>query len=281
MQFPLGTKLRVGSVACGWKHSLLATETGEVYAWGSGRNGELGLGDAVLTADRPALVDAFRTGANTNVKRVLCGWQHSVFHSSSGEVFTCGNNRHGQLGRATTTASSRNVDGVPRPVKADASGAANLVATQVDVGWHFALCLTAESDGKLVSWGKGSHGQLGTEAAWHHFEDPLCMWLTPMCAFAGLGALASVSVATPVPFTSEAGIREIACGSEHALVVTNDGELFSCGWGEHGNLGTAYGYPKAHFLDQGSPHVLLLLSLLLESSLQVMETKKTVRCLKK
>uniref|UniRef100_K3X8Y8 Uncharacterized protein n=1 Tax=Globisporangium ultimum (strain ATCC 200006 / CBS 805.95 / DAOM BR144) TaxID=431595 RepID=K3X8Y8_GLOUD len=85
-------KLRVHSIACGWKHSLLATETGEVYVWGSGRNGELGLGDAVLTAQRPTLVDAFRNedtekGAVT-INRVLCGWQHSVFHASNGEVFT-------------------------------------------------------------------------------------------------------------------------------------------------------------------------------------------------
>lgn len=53
----------------------------------------------------------------------------------------------------------------------------------------------------------------------------------------GHGNFASVAVPTAIPFHNPSGIRSIACGSEHSLVITNDGELSSCGWGEHGNLG--------------------------------------------
>lgn len=56
----------------------------------------------------------------------------------------------------------------------------------------------------------------------------------------GHGNFESVAVPTAVPFHNPSGIRSIACGSEHSLVVTKDGELFSCGWGEHGNLGEFY-----------------------------------------
>ncbi|KAF1334094.1 Regulator of chromosome condensation, partial [Globisporangium splendens] len=230
IEFPVvHGKLRVHSIACGWKHSLLATEVGEVYAWGSGRNGELGLGDALLTAQHPTLVNAFRNedaekGA-TKIKRVLCGWQHSVFHASNGEVFACGSNRHGQLGRMSAIASKK-AHGVPLPVldTTTGDGTATLVAKQIEVGWHFVLCIVearprplcgvATGSEQLVAWGKGSHGQLGL-GDWRQ----------------------SVAVPTHVPFTSETGIREIACGSEHTLVLTKDGKVFSCGWGEHGNLG--------------------------------------------
>lgn len=53
----------------------------------------------------------------------------------------------------------------------------------------------------------------------------------------GLGTLDAADAPTRVPFDAASGVRSIACGSEHALVATHDGELWSCGWGEHGNLG--------------------------------------------
>ena len=34
----------VAMVACGWRHTVAATESGAVYAWGRGVNGQLGLG---------------------------------------------------------------------------------------------------------------------------------------------------------------------------------------------------------------------------------------------
>lgn len=152
--------LLVKCVACGWKHSLLSTACGKVYAWGTGRSGELGLGDAVLVAPRPTLVTSFehRDDASLKIQRVLCGWQHSVFHATSGEVFTCGSNRHGQLGTPLALAK---VNSVPRAVMIGGSEGADLLASYVAVGWHFALCVAASSTSDLVVWGKGSHGQLG------------------------------------------------------------------------------------------------------------------------
>lgn len=162
--FLVSGRLCVKSITCGWKHSLLATESGQVFSWGSGRNGELGLGDTVLVADRPTKVDTFQsdTGTSVRIAKVLCGWQHSVFHAAGGELFTCGSNRHGQLGLTSVDRAplKSKVNGVPRKVK-DASGAVDLLVSQVDVGWHFVLCLTALRTKELVSWGKGSHGQLG------------------------------------------------------------------------------------------------------------------------
>ena len=32
-------------------------------------------------------------------------------------------------------------------------------------------------------------------------------------------------------------IIKIACGSEHSMALTSGGDLFTWGWGEHGNLG--------------------------------------------
>ncbi|GMF40879.1 unnamed protein product [Phytophthora fragariaefolia] len=207
--------LRVASIACGWKHSLLATVDGEVFSWGSGRHGQLGLGDGILKTESPVCIEALNGAAITNV---FCGWEHSVFRSSSGEVFTCGNNRHGQLGvqnsmsAAADTPRERRKQVIALPVRvADPHNKCLALRTaQIGCGWHYVLCLT--EGGNLVTWGKGSHGQLG------------------------LGELENAYEPQIVGFTYP--VQQIACGSEHSMVVTSTGDLYTCGWGEHGNLGT-------------------------------------------
>ncbi|KAK1945687.1 Ultraviolet-B receptor UVR8 [Phytophthora citrophthora] len=157
-----------------------------------------------LKTEVPVHLETLRGTAITNV---FCGWEHSVFKSSSGEVFTCGNNRHGQLGVQQSSASDQ---GQEKRKQVNASPVrVGIDAVQVGCGWHFVLCLT--KTGELVTWGKGSHGQLG------------------------LGEFENASEPQGVPFPH--AIRQIACGSEHSMVVTTDGALYTCGWGEHGNLG--------------------------------------------
>ncbi|CAI5744566.1 unnamed protein product [Peronospora destructor] len=207
--------LQVASIACGWKHSLLATSAGDVFAWGSGRHGQLGLGSDTLVASMPQRIDTLKDMAVSNV---FCGWEHSVFRSSGGEVFTCGNNRHGQLGvpEVVASASSENrnerrkqVNGSPVRVPDLGNSSKGLSTMQISCGWHYVLCLTERGD--LVTWGKGSHGQLGLG----QFEN----------------AIEPKKIAFPH------SVRQIACGSEHSMVVTQSGDLYTCGWGEHGNLG--------------------------------------------
>ncbi|EEY61006.1 regulator of chromosome condensation (RCC1)-like protein [Phytophthora infestans T30-4] len=193
----LPPRLQVASIACGWKHSLLATAEGDVYSWGSGRHGQLGLGAEALKSEAPKRIETLK---GTAIINVFCGWEHSVFRSSDGDIYTCGNNRHGQLGQ---------VNALPIQVVDPSNSNISLRTAQVSCGWHFVLCLT--DTGKLVTWGKGSHGQLG------------------------LGGFDNAYEPQVVPFPHTA--RHVACGSEHSMVVTTSGDLYTCGWGEHGNLG--------------------------------------------
>lgn len=147
----LPQRTNIESVACGWKHSLFATSLGQVFACGRGRHGELGLGGSRLATESLAQIDALQ---EESVRRVFCGWQHSLFQTSKGRLFICGSNRHGQL--ASPTSAKVN----PLPIQVITDCGEPLIVAQVDVGWHFALCLTTTGD--LLAWGKGSHGQLGT-----------------------------------------------------------------------------------------------------------------------
>lgn len=203
----LPLRLHVASIACGWKHSLLATIDGDVFAWGTGRHGQLGFGDATLKSEVPKRIEALN---GTAITHVLCGLEHSVFRSCNSEIFTCGNNRHGQLGSSIASENlERQGYNLPVRVTDPRDSSQSLRAVHVDCGWHFVMCLL--KTGELVTWGKGSHGQLG------------------------LGGVENAREPKIVPFSHP--IRQITCGSEHTMVLTTCGDLYTCGWGEHGNLG--------------------------------------------
>ncbi|ETV75315.1 hypothetical protein, variant 1 [Aphanomyces astaci] len=192
------SSVRITSVSCGWKHSLLATRDGRVFAWGKGRSGELAMGPHVTDVAVPTVVPSL-TGQP--IRRVCCGWQHSVFLTDLGHVWTSGSNKHGQLGVANSLRGFE-------PCRALIDD----VIDDVAVGWHHVVCIG--QSGVVYSWGKGDLGQLGS------------------------GVFESTSTPQPIPVGDRTSpIVQVASGSEHSLFVTAAGDVYSCGWGEHGNLG--------------------------------------------
>ena len=63
----------IQSVTCGWKHVLAVTLDGELYSWGDGRHGQLGLGQ-----DRPMSQEPHRVDMPCAVDRVRAGWEFSL-----------------------------------------------------------------------------------------------------------------------------------------------------------------------------------------------------------
>lgn len=69
-----------------------------VYTWGKASEGQLGLGgieEAFITT--PTLSRKL-TEISGKVKEIACGWEHTAFLTVDGTVYTCGNNKYGQLG---------------------------------------------------------------------------------------------------------------------------------------------------------------------------------------
>ena len=90
--------------------SKLLQDNGDLYSWGENTCGQLGLGDNQLAKDSPQKIPKF---CSSNVASFCCGWQHTVVLSGklcffsascvfipveSGAVYTCGDNRLGELG---------------------------------------------------------------------------------------------------------------------------------------------------------------------------------------
>ncbi|KAG9492129.1 hypothetical protein GDO78_000574 [Eleutherodactylus coqui] len=97
--YPPGTvrfdsELRAVQVSCGFHHSVVLMENGDVYTFGYGQHGQLGHGD-VSCRGCPTLVQAL-PGPST---QVTAGSNHTAVLLMDGQVFTFGSFSKGQLGR--------------------------------------------------------------------------------------------------------------------------------------------------------------------------------------
>ena len=88
--------LPITMVTCGESHTLFLTLSGELYACGSNRFGELGFDDE-KSRPRPVRVVL---PARVNLVAIACGSFHSLAISHDHQLYSWGSNSHGQLGRS-------------------------------------------------------------------------------------------------------------------------------------------------------------------------------------
>lgn len=145
-QHPAGI-FRVASVAASGDHSMAVTSTGSLYAWGSNKHRQLGLSGKSHTA--PVLV-AIGKKTPVALASVVTSSAHTLALSTTGTVYVCGSNQHGQLGLGDTQDRRRFKrirHFTPGKIAEAAAGpSTSAVVTE---------------NGELWTWGKGAHGCLG------------------------------------------------------------------------------------------------------------------------
>jgi alpha-tubulin suppressor-like RCC1 family protein len=100
-------------VAAGELHSGAVTINGDVYTWGEGFCGQLGLGDR-----RPHLLPEQVTLGGLEdecVSNISCGCRHTLVTTEEGEVYSWGLGRFGVLGRSYTDFTYQNDVGMVVP----------------------------------------------------------------------------------------------------------------------------------------------------------------------
>ncbi|XP_072332294.1 E3 ubiquitin-protein ligase MYCBP2 isoform X19 [Scyliorhinus torazame] len=90
----LDYELQAIQVSCGFHHSVILMENGDVYTFGYGQHGQLGHGD-VNSRGTPTLVEALPAPCT----QVTAGSNHTALLLADGQVFTFGSFSKGQLGR--------------------------------------------------------------------------------------------------------------------------------------------------------------------------------------
>ncbi|PFX34572.1 X-linked retinitis pigmentosa GTPase regulator [Stylophora pistillata] len=94
----------VVSVACGGNHTVAVTKSGKLYSFGQGDHGQLGHGSSLLECSTPKQVTSLR---NIYVRFVSCGESHTAIVTKHGNLYTCGDGRHGKLGMGEESFSNQ------------------------------------------------------------------------------------------------------------------------------------------------------------------------------
>eukprot|EP00300_Choanocystis_sp_HF-7_P033326 c45645_g1_i1.p1 GENE.c45645_g1_i1~~c45645_g1_i1.p1 ORF type:complete len:442 (-),score=91.71 c45645_g1_i1:67-1362(-) len=178
---------------------LILSEVGDVYSFGDGSTGQLGLGPtSVMTT--PHIIDEL---PRSKIYMVAAGHSHSVAVTETGEIYTWGNNAFGQLGFRNVSVD------FTIPSKVHSLGDTRIV--YVCAGFGHTLAVTDKGD--VYGWGSNDMGQLGLEKITATFDPTL---------IAGL--------------VGHKVIR-VSCGYQSSVAVTDRGLVYTFGDNSMGQLG--------------------------------------------
>ena len=229
-------ELKIVMVACGWKHTVLCTESGRVWTFGDNMHGQLGLGPRDLRPtyhNKPQPVLALRREFITTLDS---GPSHVLVANREGSVFAWGGNRVRFDGVGCANDTPRVLDSL----KIHTADKGDKVM-QVSAGTTHNAAVTEH--GRMFTWGSFANGQLGTG----------------LCEFPGF-SLAEDGEGIPHPTTvfppTEAICVDSAtllterivfgvCDETNTFALSENGHVFACG----NSTGFKLGIPvDGHFL---------------------------------
>uniref|UniRef100_A0A7S0E4A4 RCC1-like domain-containing protein n=1 Tax=Hanusia phi TaxID=3032 RepID=A0A7S0E4A4_9CRYP len=177
---------RVTATACGKDFSVIATESGQVYTFGSDDYGQLGLGQFARYAMTPKEVAVL---SGKKVRSVAAGDYHAAAVTADGKLYTWGYGRSGQLGNGNTVDVSLPV--LVRELQ-------NLRVQSVACGCDHTVAVL--ESGEVFVMGRGREGQLGRGDI---VESPVAYRSAPLqvTSFAH----------------DRIRVHQVACGTSHTL----------------------------------------------------------------
>ncbi|ESO94172.1 hypothetical protein LOTGIDRAFT_74050, partial [Lottia gigantea] len=139
---------------------------------------------------------------NDKVVDISCGDQHTVLAAASGRVFVFGSNAHGQLGLGHSNTMSK-----PTCIKSLKGEKVKLVAC----GRSHTVFST--ESGSVYSCGNNTEGQLGYKGS-RDVLDP-----------------------QQIKGLDQQQIKMLSCGTDHTVVLNEEGSVYVWGSGDDGKLG--------------------------------------------
>ena len=215
-------------IACGKAHSLAIDNNFNLYTWGAGACGQLGVEDIhTLPVDDDGypfqpIPKSLKVLKGKEILTGACGDVHSVILTKKGEVYSFGGGSFGQLGLGSINKMPLDSDSYPfMPTPSKIESLANINICKLACGDSHTMAI--DNEGKLYAWGAAACGQLGIEN------------------LAGLPKDGEGNPYEPEPkivtFFENIKVESIACGESHTLVLVEGGTLYSFGNSSCGQLG--------------------------------------------
>ena len=196
--------VKIRAVAAGQYHTILIDENGGVWTAGYNSDGQLGRSENVNSGTPNTVFKKAEGLDNVKIVGASGGTAHTVLLDESGNVWTAGNNLHGQLGRQT----AKNVD--PKFEKV-ADGISGVKITAIAAGSRYTVLL--DESGNVWTAGSNGYGELGRETNGK-----------------------SSSVFGKADLQGATAAKFIAAGGT-TIVIDTDGNVRTSGINGHGQLG--------------------------------------------
>ncbi|WRX24445.1 Regulator of chromosome condensation [Theobroma cacao] len=204
------------------------SDMGQVWGWGYGGEGQLGLGSRIKMVSSPHLIpcieqttsgkdrsQAVHQGSLSSqmqlskaygsyVKEITCGGRHSAVITDAGALLTFGWGLYGQCGQGSTSD-------LLKPTCVSSFSGIQVLGVAAGL-WH-TVCIAV--DGQVYAFGGNQFGQLGT------------------------GAEQAETSPRQLDAASLEGkhAKMVSCGARHSAILTDDGRVLSWGWNKYGQLG--------------------------------------------
>uniref|UniRef100_A0A3B5A340 non-specific serine/threonine protein kinase n=1 Tax=Stegastes partitus TaxID=144197 RepID=A0A3B5A340_9TELE len=200
----------VHQVSCGDNHVVVLTQNGDIYSWGCGEYGRLGL-ECEDDFSSPMQVEIPK---GATISSVSCGSDGTFFLTETGKVLACGHNEFNKLGLNQGLSGLKNHPGEGSQVIPYIT-----TLTLVKQLSHFKIQVIApgkthtaaiDARGRLITFGCNKYGQLGVKDFKRH---------------QGVQVLLG-------PFGGKI-VTKVSCGDGFTIAATEDNQIFA--WGNAGN----------------------------------------------
>lgn len=138
----------VTALSAGFGHMLALKNDGTVWGWGCNKYGQTGIG---FKGNQAANRTPVKVKGLPHIRTVSAGFRHSMALDDNGNIWTWGQNHHGQLGDGTTNDNPKptKITGLPKVEQINAAHETSFVVGQ---------------DNSLWGWGSNETRQLGSDS---------------------------------------------------------------------------------------------------------------------
>ncbi|KAF3844796.1 hypothetical protein F7725_007959 [Dissostichus mawsoni] len=191
----------VRQVSCGDNHVVVLTQSGDIYSWGCGEYGRLGL-ECEDDFSSPMQV---KIPKGATISSVSCSTDGTFFLTDTGKVLACGNNEFNKLGLNQGISGLKNhtgegYQGIPYITTLTlVKQLSRFKIHAISPGKTHTAAI--DERGRLITFGCNKYGQLGSPT------PPRTLW--------------------------RQDVTKVSCGDGFTIAATEDNQIFA--WGNAGN----------------------------------------------
>jgi len=200
---------KIGQISASIKHAILLTITHKILVFGSNSYGRIGFSSENKYIKYPT--ETLLSKKNEKINQIKCGYDFSLFLDSEGKLFGCGRNDNFQLGFDSNGKTQFSI--------VEINTNQQKISKILSVGAFHSFVLNEKNE--IFCFGSNSDGQLGLQDS-------------------------SIKNSTFRKFEFHSKIIQIESIGVHTFFLSQNGEIFSCGYNNYGQLCLGTLTPKEH-----------------------------------